>query len=229
MIRTGSTVSKSAPGLEPVSAPLFARSAGPLAIAAGTLLVVGQAIWWPFDQQGNVATSRNDLFNVGSVVYFAGFCVLMFALIGVHGYQASRAGRLGMFGFSAALLGTMLLGGDLWFESVAVPWLARSPLPEVLSSDPSMLLALGALASYFLFAFGWVSFGVASLRARVFPVWISLFIVGAGIFGYQALLAPWGIPLGVAIVTLGGWMLHGRAAALSSGAPHQLLARQLRS
>src|SRR3954451_24079214 len=149
---------------EPVSAPLFARSAGPLAIAAGALLVVGQAIWWPFDQVRNIATSRNDLFNAGTVLYFAGFCVLVFALIGVHGLQASWAGRLGVFGFSAALVGMMVMAGDLWFESFAVPWLAEGPLPEVLHSDPSTLLALGAISSYFLFAFGWVAFGLVSLR-----------------------------------------------------------------
>jgi hypothetical protein len=75
-------------------------------------MVVGQAIWWPFEQRGNLATSQNNIFNVGSVVYLAGFCVLMFALIGVHGWQAHKAGRLGTFGFSAAILGTMMLGGD---------------------------------------------------------------------------------------------------------------------
>ena len=46
-------------------------------IAAGTLLIVGQAIWWPFDQQKNLATAQNDIFNAGSVIYFCGFCVLM--------------------------------------------------------------------------------------------------------------------------------------------------------
>jgi mannose/fructose/N-acetylgalactosamine-specific phosphotransferase system component IIC len=71
-----------------------------------------------------------------------------------------------------------------------------------------MLFALGALSSYWLFAIGWVAFGVASLRARVFPVWISIFIVVGGIAGYQALLAPWGIPLGLAIATLGVWLLR---------------------
>src|SRR5687767_14438547 len=96
---------------------------------------------------GNVATSQNNIFNAGSVLYLAGFCVLMFALIAVHGRQAHRAGRLGTFGFSAAVLGTMLFGGDLWFESFAVPWLAEGPLPEVLKSDPSMLFALGAIVS----------------------------------------------------------------------------------
>jgi hypothetical protein len=76
----------------------------------------------------------------------------MFALIGVHGRQAHRAGRLGTFGFAAAVLGTLFLGGDLWFESFAVPWLAEGPFPQVLSSDPSILFALGATSSYLLFA-----------------------------------------------------------------------------
>jgi hypothetical protein len=50
-------------------------------------------------------------------------------------------------------------------------------------------------------------FGVASLRARVFPVWISVFIVVGGVAGYQALLSPWGIVLGLAVATLGVWLL----------------------
>ena len=208
MVTIRPAVSTDAVNLAATSTPLFYGAAGWLAIAAGTLLVIGQVIWWPFDQQGNVATSQNNIFNVGSVLYLAGFCVLMFALIAVHGRQAYRAGRLGTFGFSAAILGTMMLGGDLWFESFAVPWLAEGPLPEVLQSTPSMLFALGALSSYWLFAIGWVAFGVASLRARVFPVWISISIVLGGIAGYQALLAPWGIPLGLAIATLGVWLLR---------------------
>lgn len=53
-----------------------------------------------------------------------------------------------------------------------------------------------------------VSFGLASLRARVFPVWISLFLVAGGITGYNALLSPLGIPLGLAIATLGVWLLR---------------------
>src|SRR5215207_6093024 len=127
---------------------------GPVRSQRETLLIVGQAIWWPFDQQKNLATAQNDIFNVGSVIHFRGFCVLMFALIGVHGRQARRAGRPGTFGFSAAVLGTMFLGGDLWFESFAVPWLAEGPFPQVLSSDPSILFALGATSSYLLFAIG---------------------------------------------------------------------------
>ncbi len=204
------TASTDVPNLAAIPTPLFYGARAGWPSQRGPSWSVGQAIWWPFDQQGNVATSQNNIFNAGSVIYLAGFCVLMFALIGVHGRQAHKAGRLGTFGFSAALLGTMMLGGDLWFESFAVPWLAEGPLPEVLRSTPSILFALGAIASYWLFAIGWVSFGVASLRARVFPVWISIFVVVGGIAGYKALLSPWGIPLGLAMATLGVWLLRAR-------------------
>ena len=165
MVKIQPTVSRHLRHLEPA----FLCWRGPAGHRGWDPMVVSQAIWWPFDQQGNVATSQNNIFNAGSVIYLAGFCVLMFALIGVHGRQAHKAGRLSTFGFSAAVLGTMLLGGDLWFESFAVPWLAEGPFPEVLKSDPSILFALGAIASYWLFAIGWVSFGLVSLRARVFP------------------------------------------------------------
>jgi hypothetical protein len=51
MIRTQPAGNTDAPRSAATSAPLFSRSAGPLAIATGTLLTVGQAIWWPFDQR----------------------------------------------------------------------------------------------------------------------------------------------------------------------------------
>jgi hypothetical protein len=40
MIKTETTVSRSVPELRPAAAPLFARGAGPLAIAAGILRAV---------------------------------------------------------------------------------------------------------------------------------------------------------------------------------------------
>ena len=73
-----------------------------------------------------------------------------------------------------AIVGTMLLGGDLWFEAFAVPWLADGPDPQVLLSKPSTLFGLGAISSYLLFAVGWLLFGLAGLRARVVPVAISV-------------------------------------------------------
>jgi hypothetical protein len=188
--------------------PLFSRQAGPLALAAGVLIIVAQLIWLQFEQRQNAATARHPVYQTGNVIYLAGFCVLLLAVIAVYGREAHRAGRLGVAGVTAALLGTMLLGGDLWFESFAVPWLAEGPTPQVLTYEPSALLAAGAVSSYLLFAVGWILFGIASIRARVFPVALSVLLVIGGIAGYNALLAPFGLPLGVAVAALGAWLMR---------------------
>ena len=100
-----------------------------------------------------------------------------------------------------------MLAGDLWFESFAVPWLAAGPGSQGLTSPPSVIMGLGAIASYILFAAGWALFGIASARARVFPLPISIAIIIGGIAGYWALLAPGGIPLGLALTILGIWIV----------------------
>jgi hypothetical protein len=185
----------------------FVRHAGWLSIAAGMLFLIAQTVMWTFDQSMNLQTAQNPVFIGAKIALLAGFIVLMFALIAVHGLQAQRADRLGVAAFAVAIVGTMMLAGDLWFESFAVPWLAAGPAPESLTAEPSMTFALGAISSYALFAAGWTLFGIASVRARVFPLAISIAVILGGIAGWWALLAPGGIPLGVAFTMLGIWIL----------------------
>jgi hypothetical protein len=84
-------------------------------------------VMWTFDQRLNLETTQNPVFIAAKIIYLAGFIVLMFALIAVYGLLAPAAGRLGVAGFVLAIVGTMMLAGDLWFESFAVPWLAAGP------------------------------------------------------------------------------------------------------
>ena len=104
--------------------PDVRRVAGPLALAAGPLMLVAEVAMWPFDPGDHLATTRNVVFQVAGAVYFAAFCLLVLAAFTAYLWQASDAGRLGAAGTAAAVVGTMALGGDLWFESFAVPWLA---------------------------------------------------------------------------------------------------------
>jgi hypothetical protein len=185
------------------------RLAGPLALSAGILMVSAQLVMLPFDPDAHVATASAPLFQLGGVVYMAGFVSLMLFVVASHGWQEAKSGRLGVVGTLTAAAGTMALGGDLWFETFAVPWLAAEA-PNALSADPNTLLTFGAITSYLLFAVGWVLYGVASLRARVFPIAISTTIIIAGALGFQALLSPWGVPLGLAVGTLGIWMIRAK-------------------
>ena len=194
----------------------LARLAGPLAISAGALMTVAQLVWLPFDPKDHQATALDPVFEAGSIAYFVAFCLLLLTLVAAYGWEEREAGTLGVVGVNAAIVGTMALGGDLWFEAFAVPWLAGAA-PDALESAPSVLLALGALSSYALFSVGWVLFGIASLRARVFPAPISVAVVVGGVSGYNALLSPYGVPLGLAVAWLGVWMVRRRRVADDHG------------
>ena len=186
-----------------MSHSLASRLAGPLALSAGVLMVGAQLVMLPFDPKDHVATTTALAFQLGGVAYLLGFVVLMLFLVASHEWLEAGVGRLGV-------AATMALGGDLWFETFAVPWLADEA-PNAFDTEPTILLALGALSSYLLFAVGWVLYGIASLRAHV-PVAIATAIIIGGALGYQALLSPWGVPLGLAVGALGLWLIRTKAA-----------------
>jgi hypothetical protein len=208
-----------------MTASHLSRLAGPAALTAGALLVIGELIIWPFDTSDHVATSTNTVFQLGQVVYLLGFVGLMVFLFASSRRQDDEGGRFGVVATLAALIGTMALGGDLWFETFAVPWLADEA-PAAFATDPTAVLALGAISSYLLFAIGWALFGIANLRSGVYPKVVSAMIVVGGIVGFQALLSPYGVPLGLAIGAAGVWLLRqgsgGDAEATTSRDPQYI-------
>jgi hypothetical protein len=191
-----------------VSHSPLARAAGPLALMAGVLIVVPQLVLFLIvDRSQMLATLASPLYGPSAVAYFAGFCGLLVALVAVYHREARGVGTFGAIGFVAALVGTMFLAGDQWYEAFAAPWFV-AVAPEVVTGEASGLFQIGALASYGLFSAGWVLFGLAHLRARVIPRTISAAIIISGIIGFLALLPPYGVPLGLTMAWLGVWMLR---------------------
>jgi hypothetical protein len=89
-----------------------------------------------------------------------------------------------------------------------VPWLAQVA-PVVFSADRSGSLLMAAwLVSVLLFSLGWILFGLASLRARVFPRALSVAVVIGGLIGFQAAMPPWGVALGLAVAAVGVWLIR---------------------
>jgi hypothetical protein len=187
-------------------------------MSAGVLMVGAQLVMLPFDPDDHVATTTALAFQIGGVAYLLGFVALMLFVVASHEWLEAEAGRLDAAATITAVVGTMALGGDLWFETFAVPWLADEA-PSALDTDPTILLALGAVASYLLFAIGWVLYGIASLRAPV-PVVISVAIVIGGALGFRALLSPWGVPLGLAVGALGVWFIRRRRRPMTGRPRH---------
>jgi hypothetical protein len=188
----------------------LSRLAGPFAISAGGLFIAAQVLLLATLERANMLeTVHKPLFAVAQVGYFLGFCMLLLALFAAYEWESDRAGTFGVFAFCAAVIGTMFLAGDLWFDTFAGPWIITAA-PDI-AETPTGSVVAGAFASYALFAIGWVLFGLASLRARVFPRLISIAIMVGGAVGFLALLPPFGIPLALALIALGTWMIRAGA------------------
>ena len=139
------------------------------------------------------------------LLYLLGTVLLLLSLVGLYSSQSEPAGFLGLLGFLVAFLGTALVSGALWFELFITPSLAVEA-PELAEAELGLA---GFAISFLLVVVGWVLFGVATLRARVYPrLAAALLIVGA-----VASLVPVplsGVVLSVAVAWLGLMLFTGR-------------------
>lgn len=181
------------------------RLAGPAAIVAGSMITVSQLALLPLPRPADAVTLTSTTYVVAMIGYVVGFWILMIALIGAHLRQASRAGTFGLVAFCAAVIGTMDMAGNMWFDGFVGPWLA-DVMPAALDAPRNGTLVAGGLSSYVLMALGWLLFGLASLRAGVFPRAVSGGLVVAGVLSFRP-LPPFSIALGLAVAALGVWLV----------------------
>jgi hypothetical protein len=197
-----------------MSASPLARIAGPLAVIAGAMIFITRLVTMlttPAELGDPLKASvLTPVFAINSVASIVAFALLALALLALYEWEALAAGWLGVAGVGAALVGTMLMTGDWWYEAFAVPWLADSA-PIVFETGAGGRLLIGGLASFALFSFGWALFGTASLRARVFPRAISGAILVTGLLAGIPIAGAYlygSLAFGLAIAGLGLWLLR---------------------
>lgn len=105
-----------------------------------------------------------------------------------------------------AFLGTLLVAGNWWYEAFIGPVL-REQAPELIASAPSGAILVAAALTSVTFAAGWVIFGLATLRAGVFPRREAVLLTVAGVAGILALISPFQIPLALAVGWMGLWLV----------------------
>ncbi len=207
----------------------LSRIAGPLAVVTGVLVVLTRIPTILFllpgaDLTEYVLGTTHAITSVASIVAFG---LLVLALVAIYDREAVSAGWFGLVGFAAALLGTVFMAGDWWYEAFAVPRIAEVA-PDAIPTFVGGRLLMGGLASFVLLGIGWVLFGAASLRAHVFPTAISATILVGGLLsGIPIGLAylSGGVILGLAIGWLGIWLMRATVEvneAGTSGSPSRL-------
>jgi hypothetical protein len=204
-------------------APLV-RHAGPIVLVAGAYLVVTHLtllLVLTLDEVPSL--TAHPVYRIASVAYAAAIAGLLIALYAAYARQAQETGSFGLVALFAATLGTFTLGADMWFEGFAAPWLIEV-VPGMLDLEKTTIWVIGYFSSYVLFAVGWGLFGLASLRARVFPLPISVAITVGGLIGFLGAAPPYGAALGLALVGLGVWLIKAERAAGTTNSPATALA-----
>jgi hypothetical protein len=162
-----------------------------------------------------LASTMSPIFAVNSVLSIVAFALLALALFAIYEHEALAAGWFGVFGVAAALVGTIFMTGDWWYEAFAVPWLA-DVAPIVFESGAGGRLLIGGLVSFALFTIGWAMFGLASIRAGVFPRTISVAILAGGVLAGVPIAGGYlygSVIFGAALIALGVWLLRPAANA----------------
>jgi hypothetical protein len=187
------------------------RYGAPIAIVAGALMIITRPVIL-FTTPAEIGDFKEYVLStthaVNSFVSILAFALLVIALVALYDREARSAGAFGAFAFGAAVVGTMFMTGDWWYEAFAVPRLAEVE-PDAIENFVGGRLIIGGVTSFVLFGIGWIMYGVASIRARVIPRNISITILLAGFMsgvpiGFAYLSG--GVVLGAAFVWLGVWM-----------------------
>lgn len=148
----------------------------------------------------------SEPYAIQSVLKLIGAALLLLGLSGLHARQAEAAGPLGTAGFLAAFSGTALAIGSFWATAFFAPAMA--------ASDPAGFDALegppGRLADAFVvtmatFVLGWMLFGVAAWRARVYPRAAALLLILSSPLTLGTLLVV-GFPTGVFFSAAVAWL-----------------------
>src|SRR3954469_14176296 len=187
------------------------RYGGPIAIVAGALMIITRPVIL-FTTPAVIGDFTEYVLGtthaVNSVVSILAFALLVIALVALYDREAPGAGAFGALAFAAAVVGTMFMTGDWWYEAFAVPRLAEVE-PDAIDNFVGGRLLMGGVTSFVLFGIGWIMYGVASIRAHVIPRNISITILVGGFMSGVPIGVAYlsgGVVLGLAFVWLGVWM-----------------------
>ena len=189
-----------------MTSPFTARQAGLASIVATGLILISQVsqLLLPLIVPESFWIATQSLrMGLALLAMFA----LLLALTGLYARQVPESGKLGLVGYLVAFLGTMLVAGNWWYEAFIGPAL-REQAPEILTTAPGGSILIGAALTGLTFAAGWVTFGLASFRAGVFPRLAAVLMTVAGVAGILTLISPFQIPLALAVGWMGLWLVR---------------------
>jgi hypothetical protein len=190
------------------------RLSGLTAIAGGMLmaicsLVIGLSEGMTDEEIPMSVLASSGTWQIVMPLMMVSMVLLLLGLVGIYRHQAETAGGFGLVGFVFAFVGTTLGVALMWVFAFVMPALAEAAAPVLDTEEPPGILGPAMFLSFLLFSIGWLIFGVASLRARVYPILASVFLILGAVIGYLIEMLPFQIPIPLDILFMAiaiAWM-----------------------
>jgi len=183
------------------------RWSGLAAVAGGVSLGIAELVALSFFGYDFSQTATTSTYAFYSVLIMITGVLLPLGLVGLYVRQSEAAGPLGLGAFVVAFIGTVLVAGFFWSSAFVAPILAVEA-PQLL--DVRSLP--GFFRSFIVFGLGWLLFGVATLRAGIYPrAPAVLLIVGSVLIVIRLPLTS--IVLDAAVAWMGYVLFTGRDIA----------------
>ena len=149
------------------------------------------------DPEDPVASFTSVSYAISVWLSLIGGILLTGGLVGLYAARSQAMGVLGLVGFALALAGQVLVNGWTWALVFVTPALAQEA-PDIVTGDPPGSVIFGIGLSYTVVGLGWLVFGAAAFRRRVYPRVASVLLIVGSVF----LIVP--VPLPPLISVVGG-------------------------
>lgn len=157
---------------------------GMAAVLSGALLIFSELLYLIVGLgQPSAEAASSGPFVAQGLLFLSAGVLLLGGLIGLYPRHLEDVGTLGLAGFLIAFVGTALTTGALWDSAFVLPALAQEA-PALVESEPLTLVFLGGIVSFGLLALGWLLFGVAILRSRVYPRTVAILLVVGAVLAF---------------------------------------------
>lgn len=178
------------------------------AVAAGVLLLIGDLLAFATEPKNLSEWATSPSYVFVWLLFLLGAVLLLVGLVGLYVRQSEAAGVLEFVGFLIVFLGTALALDTVWAQLFVAPSLATEA-PGVLDNEPTGMLAAGFMI---VFPLGWLLFGIATLRAQVYPRAAAIVLIVGSVITFLPLPLT-GLVLDVAVAWLGLTLMSGQVAA----------------
>lgn len=201
-----------------MSSSKLIRLGGLSAVLAGALLVISELLYLVVGLEATLSaeTAASGSYIFQSVLFLLAAVLLLGGLVGLYASQSENLGTLGLAGFLVAFVGTALTVGAFWDSTFVPPALAQEA-PAMIETGPPPFVNFGITVTFVLLTLGWLLFGLAILRARVYPRVVAVLLMVGAVLAFLPL--PFStIPFGVAVSWMGLNLLSDKGAPVSQPA-----------